>query len=340
MDLNIFKPNNEDGAFLAYIKREALSHINTFDIKEHKVYWYDYYKALIELIKANINSLYKNPYNFIDTIIRYKDYYEYETPITEINISENDFEISKSNKIGHHKRSFDIVGNCAYDLFEEKSIWNNCSYILQIRKKFDFINKEVNEKEHIKDQESIFISKGGVINGDYIEYTYFRKKDYDNGKLLVKLPIKIPVAEVIFNNKNNEIGFIYVVDHREPTLKELMEKYNCPIYNNTDIASYKLNLRACKAESKAKKDYTDVIFSKPEVCKRGAYEAIEDNGAICLKSSSGILAKWVDGHVTIYYNLVRYKKINNNYWIWFTGHSLINLKTIYNRGNKNISFIY
>ena len=31
MNLDIFKPNNEDGAFLAYIKREALSIINTIE---------------------------------------------------------------------------------------------------------------------------------------------------------------------------------------------------------------------------------------------------------------------------------------------------------------------
>lgn len=340
MDLDIFKPNDGDGDFLAYIKREALAHINTFNIKEHKMYWYDYYKALIELIKVNINSPYKNSYNFIDTIIRYKDYYKYETPITEINISEDDFEISKSNKIGHHKRSFNIIGNCAYDLFEEKSIWNNNSYILQIRKQFDFTKREVNEKEYIEEQQPIFISKGGVINGDYIEYTYFRKKDYNNGKLSVKLPIKIPVAEVFFNNKDDKTEFIYVVDHREPTLKELIETYNCEIENNKEIASYKLNLRACKAESKSKKDYTVITFNKPEICKRGNYEAIEKDGAVYLTCLLGIIAKWKDGHLTIYWNKCKYKKVNAVYWEWFTGHNLQHLKTIFKNNNNNITFIY
>lgn len=340
MNLDIFKPNNEDGDFLAYIKREALFHININKLEDDKINYYDYYKALMELIKASKNSSYKNSYNFINAIVHYKDYYKYEIPITAINISEDDFEISKSNGIGHHKRCFNIVENYSYDLFEEKSIWNNRSYILQTRKEFDFINKEVNEKDYIKDQQPIFISKGGVINGDYIEYTYFRKKDYNDGKLLVKLPIKIPVAEVLFNNKNNKTEFIYVVDHREPALKELMEVYNCEIENNEEIASYKLNLRACKAESKARKDYTLITFDKPEICKRGNYEVIEKDGAVYLNCTLGTIAKWKDGHLTIYWNKCRYKKINSSYWEWFTKHNLQHLKTIYKNNNNNITFIY
>lgn len=340
MNLDIFKPNDKDGAFLAYIKREALSNINIVHVDHEKEYWYDYYKALITLINASINSPIKDPWTFINNIIQNKEYLVYEIPLTEINISEDNFEISKSNKIGHHKRSFNIVGNCAYDLFEEKSIWNNNSYILQTRKEFDFINKEVNEKDYIENQQPIFISKGGVINGDYIEYTYFRKKDYNDGKLLIKLPIKIPVAEVFFNNKDNETEFIYVVDHREPALKELMEVYNCEIENDKEIAAYKLNLRACKAESKARKNYTIITFDKPEICKRGNYEAIEKDGAVYLNCLLGTIAKWKDGHLTIYWNKCRYKKVNSSYWEWFTKHNLQHLKTIYKNNNNNITFIY
>ena len=36
MNLDIFNPNDEDGAFLAYIKREALSHISTINIEYKK----------------------------------------------------------------------------------------------------------------------------------------------------------------------------------------------------------------------------------------------------------------------------------------------------------------
>ena len=62
MNLDIFKPNNEDGAFLAYIKREALSIINTNIADDSKQYWYDYYKALMELCKASYESFIKDSY--------------------------------------------------------------------------------------------------------------------------------------------------------------------------------------------------------------------------------------------------------------------------------------
>lgn len=340
MNLDIFKPNDEDGAFLAYIKREALSHISTINIEYNKIYWYDYYKALIELIKASINNPYENSYNFIDNIIHYKDYYKYEIPISTINISEDDFRVSKINGFGYHKRCACITWNTHYNLNEEKVLKYAKAFIIQERKEFDFINKKVNEKDYIQIQQPIFISKGGIINGDYIESTYFRKKDYNDGRLLVKLPIKIPVANVIFNDKNNETEYIYVVDHREPALKELMETYNCEIENNEEIASYKLNLRTCKAESKARKDYTLITFDKPEICKRGNYEVVEKDGAVYLNCLLGTIAKWKDGHLTIYWNKCRYKKINSSYWEWFTKHNLQHLKTIYRNNNNNITFVY
>ena len=186
----------------------------------------------------------------------------------------------------------------------------------------------------------IFISKGGVINGDFIDFTFIHTKDYEKGNLTLNLPITIPVCEVYFEDENKTKSLIYVVDHREPALKELIEKYDCPIYNNTDIASYKLNLRACKAESKARKDYTLITFDKPEICKRGNYEVIEKDGAVYLNCLLGTIAKWKDGHLTIYWNKCRYKKVNSSYWEWFTKHNLQHLKTIYKNNNNNITFIY
>lgn len=340
MNLDIFKPNDGDGAFLAYIKREALAHITKYCEEVTKEYWYDYYKALINFIIASKNSPIKDSFSFIDNILDKKDYLSKQIPLHPIDITKDDFKMVDNQILWNHKRSLDLIWNSVHKLIDENSIYYRNAYNLQIRKSFDFIKREIVQTDYIESQYIIFISKGGVINGDFIDFTYIHTKDYEKGSLKLDLPITIPVCEIYFEDKNGNKSLIYAVDHREPALKELMEKYSCPICNNTDIASYKLNLRNCKNKERSKRDCTDITFSKPEVCKRGAYEAIEDNGAVYLKSSSGILAKWVDGHVTIYYNFVRYKKINNNYWIWFTGHSLINLKTIYNRGNKNISFIY
>lgn len=340
MNLDIFKPNDKDGAFLAYIKREASFHIEQFRESSTKEHWYEYYKALIELIIASNNSSAKNPYEFISYIIESKDYLKYNIPLLPVNITKKDFEIDNNHILWNHKRSPDLIWNSTHNLNDENSIYYKHAYKLQIRKTFDFIKKEVIETDYNESQSIIFISKGGIINGDFINFAYIRTKDYEKGSLRLDLPITIPVCEVFFIDKDDYKSMIYVVDHREPKLKELMEKYNCPICNNTDIASYKLNLRTCKTTSKAKKDYTLITFDKPEICKRGNYEVTEKDGAVYLNCTLGIIAKWIDGHLTIYWNKCRYKKVNNSYWEWFTKHNLQHLKTIYKNNNNNITFIY
>ena len=340
MDLSIFQPNDSDRDFLAYIKREALSGINIYPDDNSKQYWYDYYKALIKLCEASYKSAVKEGYEFISNIVQTKDYLKYHIPLYPINITKEDFEITNNEVLCYHKRTFDLIWNSVHKLTDEKSIYYRNAYNLQVRKTFNFIKKEVTDTNYFDSQYTIFISKGGVINGDFIDFTFIHTKDYEKGNLKLDLPIIIPVCEVYFEDKNKTKSLIYVVDHREPTLKELMEKYNCPICNNTDIASYKLNLRACKAESKARKDYTTITFDKPEICKRGNYEVTEKDGAVYLNCNLGIIAKWKDGHLTIYWNKCRYKKVNSLYWEWFTKHNLQHLKTIYKNNNNNITFIY
>ena len=341
MNLDIFKPNDKDGAFLAYIKREALSHISTINIEYNKIYWYDYYKALTELCIASKNSSVKDSSTFIANIVGSRKRLMFQIPLTPIDMTNNGFETIKNETLWHHKRSFDVIWNTAHKLEDEQSVYYRNAYNLQIRKTFDFINKEVTETDCIQEQYTIFISKGGIINGDFIDFVFFRRKDYEKNHLMLELPIDIPVCEVYFKDKEHNITkCIYAVDHREPTLKLLTERYNCPICNNTDIASYKLNLRACKAESKARKDYTVITFDKPEICKRGNYEVIEKDGAVYLNCLLGTIAKWKDGHLTIYWNKCRYKKVNSSYWEWFTKHNLQHLKTIYKNNNNNITFVY
>lgn len=341
MNLDIFKQNDSDGAFLAYIKREALSRIEEPNTEDTKQYWYDYYKALTELCIASKNSSVKNSSTFIANIVGTRERLMFQIPLTPIDMTNNGFEAVKNETLWHHKRSFDVVWNTAHKLEDEQSVYYRNAYNLQIRKTFDFIKKEVTETDCIEEQYTIFISKGGVISGDFIDFVFFRRKDYEKGKMNVPLPINIPVCEVYFKDEEHNITkCIYAVDHREPTLKLLTERYNCPICNNTEIASYKLNLRNCKNGNHSKKDFSAITFPKPELCKKGNYEAVEENDNVYLKSASGIIAKWKDGHLTIYYNKVRWKKINSVYWTWFTGYGLAYLKNVYNHGNNNITFVY
>ena len=185
MNLDIFKPNDEDGAFLAYIKREALFIINTNIADDSKQYLYDYYKALMELCKASYESEVKNDYDFIYNIVQTKDYLKYHIPLYPINITKEDFEIIDNEILCHHKRSFDLIWNSVHKLTDEKSIYYKNAYNLQVRKTFNFIKKEVTDTDYNNSQDIIFISKGGVINGDFIDFTFIHTKDYEKGNLIL-----------------------------------------------------------------------------------------------------------------------------------------------------------
>ena len=92
--------------------------------------------------------------------------------------------------------------------------------------------------------DKIYISKGGVITGEYIDECIIRQEIVDRHSFNIQSIIKIPVAMII-----NENEIIYVVDHREPKLKVLSEFYKTPIKINEHIKG-KYNLRNYKKLNK------------------------------------------------------------------------------------------
>lgn len=89
----------------------------------------------------------------------------------------------------------------------------------------------------------IYISKGGVITGEYIENCIIPKKIVDKKCFTIQSVINIPASKIIDNDLNK---FIYVVDHREPRLKVLKEFYEVPICFDENIKQYKYNIRNYK----------------------------------------------------------------------------------------------
>lgn len=78
----------------------------------------------------------------------------------------------------------------------------------------------------------LYISKGGIVNGDYYDLCYLKEVPYS-----YKKPISIPVS-IICKNVDNYI----IVDSREPKLKELLDNYNVRFGHNDvyfNIRKYK-----------------------------------------------------------------------------------------------------
>ena len=124
-------------------------------------------------------------------------------------------------------------------------IYNQMAYLLQERKSYIVegennvceIPMSILQRDGEIIDERIYISKGGIINGDYVHKCYLRHQE---GDYVVRDGIKIPVSTIEFKDYPD---IIFFVDHREPKLKALMEFYNVPIEHDEKI---KFNVRTFK----------------------------------------------------------------------------------------------
>lgn len=189
----------------------------------------NYYK----FIKEVNNIIDKYPEHFIkmglDLILKSWN----SKPWSSINLSKENFD-----KTGKHKRAW-------YIQKDNIGIHNVLAYLLRLRR--SYIKLENNEIiETINGlifldwgeiiDERVYISRGGIINGDYIHKCYLKHNEFHS----VKDSIKIPVSSI---EMENDVNFILFVDHREPKLKALMEFYNVPIKHDDNV---KYNVRTFK----------------------------------------------------------------------------------------------
>ena len=154
-------------------------------------------------------------------------------PWSSISLSNENF-----NKLNRHYRAW-------YIQKDNKGIFNVMAYLSKIRK--SYIVKSENEVVELENgildkngeycNERIYISRGGIINGDYVNKSYIRNQ---NDNYVIRDSIKVPVSSIEFKDSPDVIFF---VDHREPKLKALMEFYNVPIEHDDKI---KFNVRTFK----------------------------------------------------------------------------------------------
>lgn len=154
-------------------------------------------------------------------------------PWSSINLNKENFD-----KLGRHKRAWYIQDNVC-------GIHNVLAYTGKVRK---FYIKDENDIKEVPVgvimdgdgeiiDERVYISRGGIINGDYIHLCYLK---HQTNNYSIKDPIKLPVSSI---EEKNDVNFILFVDHREPKLKALMEFYNVPIEHDDSV---KYNVRTFK----------------------------------------------------------------------------------------------
>ena len=202
-------------------------------------------KSELELSSSDKNT---NYYKFIEEVNNIIDKYPEESvkigldlmlkswswkPWSAINLDNKSFD-----NLGRHKRAWYIQNGIS-------GIFNVLAYTAKVRRFYIKNENNVTEvpvgnivkgEEEIID-ERIYISRGGIINGDYIRFCYLK---HQTGIYSIKDPIKLPVSSI---EEQEGMDFILFVDHREPKLKALMEFYNVTIEHDINI---KYNVRTFK----------------------------------------------------------------------------------------------
>ena len=155
-----------------------------------------------------------------------------DKPWTSITLNESDFKNNVHNRTWFIKKDDNGVYNqMAYSLIERKC------YIVLGENNICETPMSMFEREGEIIDERIYISRGGIINGDYIHKCYLKHQE---GPYVVRDSIKIPISTI---ESENSPEVIFFVDHREPKIKALMEFYNVPIEHDDKI---KFNVRTFK----------------------------------------------------------------------------------------------
>lgn len=122
-------------------------------------------------------------------------------------------------------------------------IYNSNAYKLYVRAGYD--NKDNIQLEIIPRTihlspfaKGIYISKGGIITGEYFKDCIIRKDIVDKHCFTIQSILNIPVCMI----KDGD-SIIYAVDHREPKLKALREFYEVPIFTDEAVKAKHYNLR-------------------------------------------------------------------------------------------------
>ena len=124
----------------------------------------------------------------------------------------------------------------------EDTIYNEWAFNILVRKEYDDeFEIEIKKTPELKEcNHIVYISKGGIITGEYIKDCIIRPEL--KGRFTIQSIPNIPVSAIRYKKEDGVYDVFYAVDHREPKLKVLQEFYEVPIYTDEYIKG-KFNIR-------------------------------------------------------------------------------------------------
>lgn len=231
--MDIFKHDVNDSVLTHNIKRDYELVISNINNETNKALISDIYRQLINVSKcfdANINGhIFKNILNLL--------YETYEYCTTQpISLQDEDFK-GNSHIIAPYiiKNGSFITNTKAYDTI------NRTYYSHNDKKELTYGEGITTSFKSIKEN-NIYISKGGVITGEYINDARIDYLEETLNQYIIPKTITIPVS-TIFVEKDKVVKSYLVVDHREPTFKKLFSCYRMKILIDEEVKNLKLNLR-------------------------------------------------------------------------------------------------
>lgn len=231
--MDVFKHDANDSLLTHNIKRDYELAISNIQNKKDKEITDNIYKQLINVSKGFDNDIDKDMFNYIINLL--SETYEYYTT-QPISLQNEDFK-GDSHIIAPYivKNGDFIINNKAY-----KTI-NRTHYSHNDKRELTYGEGIMKSFKSVKN-DNIYISKGGVITGEYINDARLDYLDEIVNNYTIPKTISIPVS-TIFVEKDNVIKAYLVVDHREPTFKRLFSCYRMKVLMDENVKSLKLNLR-------------------------------------------------------------------------------------------------
>lgn len=236
----VFFVSPDDKGLSILLKREANIILASLD-KESNEYLYkkERFEETLSVIRA-IEYTEPQSEHEIDFILNIINRIWNIGILSPLTLKEDEF-LNYTDSEGHLRniRYSDIYT----DTNNHMSICNDNAFNLYVRATYSHdeqsqikCTNEIVHKNH-----RVYISKGGVITGEYIEKCIIRPDIADKHSFTIQSIPNIPVCIIVDGDDS-----IYAVDHREPKLKVLQQFYEVPINKDEIIANKHYNLRKYK----------------------------------------------------------------------------------------------
>lgn len=231
-----FITNNEDRGLVTTLIREAniiLASLDNNSAEYQLKYWH--YKNCIDVMRTIERTEPQND-NDVESIIKTITTIWNKGILSPLTLKDDEFSKDGVEGIYINNRYPDIYK--MDDVIYIKNTFKPCVrhiYNHDLNTEIDF-----NHNENFAPS-TLYLSKGGVITGEYIKDFSIPKKIVDNHLYTIQSIVNVPVSIIQTEGIN-----IMTVDHREPKLKVLMSFYEYQSGINKVVKELKLNIRNYK----------------------------------------------------------------------------------------------